>query len=162
MYSANLNGFAPTVKPEKFLNYSLGIEQQLPANVVLGITYSGSYGYDLLYGSPGRGADRGKHQTTITCTLSPPGTRPTSEWGTLNYGRNGLSSDYNAMIVTVKQHYKGLFYQANYNWSKALQYAPTFTDTNTGDGYSFWKGIYDPKSYYGPSSFDRTNTFSWA
>jgi hypothetical protein len=157
VYSANLNGFAPTVKPEKFLNYSLGIEQQLPANVVLGITYSGSYGYDLLYGSQAAG---GGGNDDYNLLPGSPGTRPTSEWGTLNYGRNGLSSDYNAMIVTVKQHYKGLFYQANYNWSKALQYAPTFTDTNTGDGYSFWKGIYDPKSYYGPSSFDRTNTFS--
>jgi len=157
VYSANLNGFVPDLKPEKFLNYSLGIEQQFPANVVFGLTYSGSYGYDLLYGSQSAGG--GGNDDYNLLPNSPTG-RPTSEWGTINYGRNGLNSNYNAMIVTVKQHYKGLSYQANYNWSKALQYAPTFTDLNTGDGYSIWKGIYDPRSYYGPTSFDRTNTFS--
>ena len=156
LYSANLNGFVPKLKPEKFLNYSLGIEQELTSNLVLGITYSGSYGYDLLYGSQSAGGG-GNDDYNL---LPNSATRPSGEWGTINYGRTGLSSNYNAMIVTLRQHYKGLSYQANYNWSKALQYAPTFTDLSTGDSYAVWKGIYDPKSYYGPTSFDRTNTFS--
>jgi hypothetical protein len=158
VYSANLNGFVPNIKPEKFLNYSLGIEQQLPANVVLGITYSGSHGYDLIYGSSASG---GGGNDDYNLTPNSPDARPTSEWGTLNYGRNGLTSNYNALIVTLKQNYKHLTYQANYNFSRALQYAPSFTDGSTGDSYSVWKGIYDPKSYYGPTAFDRTNTFSF-
>ena len=157
VYSANLNGLIPTLKPEKFLNYSLGVEQQLPANVVLGITYAGSHGYDLVYGSVASG---GGGNDDYNLLPNSPKARPTSEWGTLNYGRNGLSSSYNALIVTLKQNYKQLTYQANYNFSRALQYAPTFSDNNTGDFYSIWKGIYDPKSYYGPTAFDRTNTFS--
>jgi hypothetical protein len=157
VYSANLNGFVPTIKPEKFLNYSLGIEQQLPANLVFGIIYSGSYGFDLVYGSNASG---GGGNNDYNLTPNSPAARPTAEWGTLNYGRNGLTSNYNAMIVTLKQNYKGLTYQANYNFSKALQDAPSFDDISTGDTYSVWKGIYDPKSYYGPTSFDRTNTFS--
>jgi hypothetical protein len=157
VYSANLNGLVPKLKPEKFFNYSLGVEQQLPANVVLGITYSGSRGYDLVYGSVAAG---GGGNDDYNLAPNSPTARPTSEWGTLNYGRNGLTSNYNAMIVTLKQDYKHLTYQVNYNFSKALQDAPAFTDTNTGDGYSVWKGIYDAKSYYGPTAFDRTNTFS--
>jgi hypothetical protein len=153
VFSANLNGFIPTLKPEKFLHYSLGVEQQLPYNAVLGITYAGSYGYDLVYGSDGAGGPNSDYNLIP----NSPTARPTSEWGQLNYGSNGLNSNYNAMIVTLKQNYKTLSYQANYNWSKALQDAP---QTNNSSSYSFWPGIYVPKTYYGPSSLDQTNTFS--
>jgi hypothetical protein len=162
VYAANLNGFVPNLKPEKFLNYSFGIEQQLPANLVFGISYSGSRGYDLVYGSNSAG---GGGNNDYNLTPNSPKARPLvngkAEWGQLNYGRNGLTSNYNAMIVTLRQTYKGLTYQANYNWSRALQYAPSFEDLSTGDNYTVWKGIYDPKSYYGPTSFDRSDTFSF-
>ncbi len=156
VFSANLNGFVPELKPEKIINFSAGLEQQFGANLVLGINYAGSHGMDLVYGSAsGSGAN-----ADYNLKVGSPKARPTSEWGVLNYGRNGLSSNYNALIVTLRQNYKGLSYQANYNWSRALQYAPT---TNTQSAtYTIWKGIYDPKSYYGPSSFDVPNSFSFA
>lgn len=156
VFSANLNGYVPELKPEKILNFSAGVEQQFGGNLVLGVSYAGSHGMDLVYGSAsGSGAN-------ADYNLKPGSTihRPTTEWGALNYGRNGLSSNYNALIVTLRQNYKGLSYQANYNWSRALQYAPT-TNTQTTT-YTIWKGIYDPKSYYGPSSFDVPNSFSFA
>ena len=160
LFSANLNGFVPTLKPEKYLNYSLGVEQQLPHNTVLGVTYSGSHGFDLVYGSSaGQGSN-------ADYNLKPgsPTARPTFEWGQLNYGRNGLSSTWNALIVTAKQSYKALTIQANYNWEKALQDAPTTSDSNstgTGATYNIWKGIYDPKPFHGVSSFDVRNSFSF-
>jgi hypothetical protein len=161
VFSANLNGFAPTTKPEKFLNYSLGLEQLFAHNIVFGLSYAGSYGYDLIYGSQGAGDGSNEDYNLVP---NSPKARPSSEWGQLNYGRNGLSSNWNAMIVTVRQHWKNLTYQANYNWEKALQWAPTTSDSNstgTGATYSIWKGIYDPKSYYGPSAFDVTDSFSF-
>lgn len=161
VYSANLNGFVPTLKPEKLLSYSFGIEEQFAANLVFGISYAGSHGYDLVYGSNSAQVASGGGNADYNLQPNSPTARPTSEWGQINYGRNGLSSNYNALIVTVRQNYKNLSYQANYNWSRALQYAPASTDLNTNDTYYVWKGIYDPKSYYGPSTFDRTNTFSF-
>jgi hypothetical protein len=66
------------------------------------------------------------------------------------------------MVVTLKQHYKTLSYQANYNWSRALQYAPTVSDPAQTATFSIWNSIDDPKSFYGPSSFDVPNSFSFA
>jgi hypothetical protein len=161
LFSANLNGFVPTLKPEKYLNYSFGIEQQFLRNTVLGITYSGSHGFDLVYGSSASGQGG-----NADYNLEPgsPTARPTFEWGQLNYGRNGLSSTWNALIVTAKQSYKSFSFQANYNWEKALQDAPTTSDSNstgTGATYNLWKGIYDPRSFHGVSSFDVRNAFSF-
>ncbi|MGA9671487.1 MAG: carboxypeptidase regulatory-like domain-containing protein [Terracidiphilus sp.] len=158
VYSANLNGFAPNIKPEKFLNWSLGVEQQLPARVVAGVTYSGGHGYDLVAGSQ---SANGGGNVDFNLTPGSPKTRPDAEWGQLNYGRNALSSNYNALILTLRQHYKTLTYQANYNWARALQWAPAYDDTNTGGGIYVWPGAYDPKVYYGPSVFDVTNSFSF-
>lgn len=159
VFSANLNGFAPKVKPEKIINFSLGVEQQFKSNLVLGITYAGSYGYDLIYGAA---AANGGGNADYNLAVNSPTARPTSEWGSINYGRNGLSSNYNALIVVVRQNYKSLSYQANYNWSHALQYAPTVSVPSQSATYYVWKGIYDPKSYYGPASFDVPNSFSFA
>jgi hypothetical protein len=156
VYSANLNGFAPDIKPEKYLNWSLGVEQQLIANIVAGVAYSGGHGYDLVTGAS---AANGGGNVDFNLTPGSPTLRPTTEWGQLNYGRNVLSSNYNALILTLRQHYKGLSYQANYNWSRALQWAPTFIDSTSGNKY-VWPGAYDPKVYYGPSEFDVTNSFS--
>lgn len=157
VFSANLNGFVPTLKPEKFLNYSLGVERQLPFNMVAGVMYTGSHGYDLLYGAA---SSYGGGNADYNLQPGSPTARPTSEWGTLNYGRNGLVSNYNALILTLKQNYKSWSYQADYNWSRALQDAPATQDVGQGSTYRVWPGIYIPKTYYGPSEFDETGSFS--
>jgi hypothetical protein len=160
IYQVNLNGFSPTVKPEKFLLFSLGIEQQLPANLVFGLTYSGSHGYDLIVGAVGQGPN-GVNNADFNLKTGVVGSnRAAPEWGQLRYSVNGgTSSNFSAMIVTLKQHYKGLSYQANYNWERALQWAPTFSDSEYGQ-VAFWPAVYDAKVYYGPSSIDITNSFS--
>jgi len=161
VYSANLNGFAPNIKPEKYLNWSLGVEQQFFANIVAGVTYSGGHGYDLVAGSAasnGGGNVDFNLEPGLRNSSNDP-IRPDTEWGVLNYGFNALTSNYSALILTLKQNYKGLSYQANYNWKRALQWAPAYDDTAAGDRY-FWPGAYAAKTYYGPSAFDVANSFS--
>jgi len=161
VFSANLNGFVPNLKPEKVLNYSVGIERQFPDNIVFGISYVGSYGFNLVYGSTGGNTGGNSDYNLQTAPPNTTPVRPTTNWGSIDYGRNGLSSHFNEMVVTLKQNYKNLTYQANYNWSRALQYAPTVDDPAQGN-YSIWNSINDPKSFYGPSAFDVTNSFSLA
>ncbi|MGA2675251.1 MAG: carboxypeptidase regulatory-like domain-containing protein [Terracidiphilus sp.] len=158
VYSANLNGFAPNIKSEKYLNWSLGVEEQFFANIVAGITYSGSHGYDLVAGSQ---AANGGGNVDYNLKAGSPTARPDAEWGTLNYGANVLTSNYNALILTLRQQYKGLSYQANYNWARALQWSPAYQDFNTGGGIYVWPAAYAPKVYYGPSIFDVANSFSF-
>ncbi|MGA2633690.1 MAG: TonB-dependent receptor [Terracidiphilus sp.] len=159
IYSVNLNGFEPNVKPEKFLLYSAGVEYELPARVVVGASYSGSHGYDLVVGGVGQGPNG---VSNADWNLMPGlTTRPASEWGQLLYTTNdGTTSNFNALIFTLKQHYKGLSYQANYNFESAKQWAPTYDDTSGGNK-AFWPGAYAAHTYYGPTSTDIENSFSF-
>jgi hypothetical protein len=159
IYSVNLNGFEPNVKPEKFILYSAGVEQELPAHVVVGASYSGSHGYDLVVGSVGQGPN-GVNNSDWNLM---PGltTRPATEWGQLLYTTNdGTTSNFNALIFTLKQHYKGLSYQANYNFESSKEWAPTYNDTSGGNK-AFWPAAYQAHTYYGPTSTDIANSFSF-
>ena len=157
VYSANLNGFVPKLKPEKIVNFSLGIDRQFAKNMVFGISYVGSYGYDLLFGSAASGGGGNvDYNLCPNCTA-----RPTDHWGQINYGRNGLRSNFNQMVVTLKQNAGDFSYQANYNWSRALQTAPIFSTDSSGSKY-YWNNPEDPKQYSGPSPYDVPNSFSLA
>jgi hypothetical protein len=159
IYQVNLNGFQPNIKPEKFLLYSFGVEQELPGHIVVGASYSGSHGYDLVVGAVGQGPNGvGNSDYNLQPGLT---TRPATEWGQLRYSVNaGTTSNFNALILTLKQHYKGLSYQANYNYERAMQWAPTYNNTAAGN-IAFWPAIYQAKTYYGPSSIDIANSFSF-
>jgi hypothetical protein len=157
VYSANLNGFVPALKPEKVVNYSLGIDRQFAKNIVFGISYVGSHGFDLLYGSAASGGGG-----NVDYNLCPDCTaRPTDHWGQINYGRNGLRSNFNQMVVTLKQNAGNFSYQANYNWSSAVQTAPIFSTDSSGSKY-YWNNPEDPNQYTGPSPYDVPNSFSFA
>jgi hypothetical protein len=159
IYSVTLNGFQPNVKPEKFLLYSLGVEKELAGHVVAGVSYSGSHGYDLVAGAVAQGPNGVGNSDW---NLAPGMTgRPSAEWGQLRYTVNaGTTSNFNALILTLRQHYRGLSYQANYNWERALQWAPTYNDSEYGQ-IAFWPAIYLAKTYYGPSNIDIAHSFSF-
>ncbi len=168
VYPSNLNGYPANLKPEKILNYSFGLEQQFPDNLVFGISYVGSHGYDLIAGASGAGAGGGTGSDAggnndwnlvLGSKNRPLNSAGIAEWGQLNIGRNILSSSYNAMVVTARQTYKGLSYQANYNWSQALQDSPVAYDNGTA--VYLWQTPSNPKQLHGPSTFDVTNSFSF-
>ncbi|MFP5232994.1 MAG: carboxypeptidase regulatory-like domain-containing protein [Acidobacteriota bacterium] len=163
VYSVNLNAFSPTIKPEKFLLYSLGVEKQLPYNMVAGISWTGSHGYDIIMGSAATGANSVSNSDwnltpSTTGTLSK--VRPSSEWADIQLAINtNNTSNFNAMVLTLTQRYKGLSYQANYNLERSLQWSPTFTDSTAGS-IAFWPGIYQSHTYYGPTDLDVAQSFS--
>jgi hypothetical protein len=164
IYSVTLNGFQPHVKPEKFLLFSLGVEKEFSGHLVAGVSYSGSHGYDLVAGAVAQGPN-GVGNSDWNLVPSTNGTltkvRPSAEWGQLRYTVNpGTTSNFNALILTLKQHYKGLSYQANYNWERSLQWAPTYNDSEAGN-IAFWPAIYQAHTYYGPSGIDIADSFSF-
>ena len=157
VYGANLNGFVPNLKPEKVINYSLGLDRQFAKNIVFGISYVGSHGYDLLFGSAASGGGGNVDYNMCTnCTG-----RPTDHWGQINYGRNALRSNFNQMVVTLKQNAGNFSYQANYNWSRALSTAPVFSTDSGGSKY-YINNAENPNQYYGPTPNDVPNSFSFA
>ena len=139
---ASINGIDPNLVPQKTGIWNIAVERQLPAQVVFGVTYSGSYSWDL-FGGPNYNLEPFQQQLTG----STPGLTP--EWGSIQYLRNFFTSNYNALIISAQQNLGRLHWQASYTWSHAL-----------GDQfYPNSKNLIDLT--YGNQSFDVRNRFSF-
>lgn len=155
VYPSGINGYDRNLKPQKILEYSLGMEIQGPAQMVYSISYVGSHGYDIYFGGdwnqlPG---DLLIHNNVQE--------RRTPEWGQIEFNTNGLESNYNGVVFSTRQNWKNLFWQASYTWSHALQNAPNAGQANAQTTQLFTEA-YAPKSYYGTAAYDRTNVFTLA
>ena len=137
---AGLGGSDFNLRPQKTGIWNLGIEHELPARLVAGVTYSGSYSWDL-FSSPDYNALAGDSIINNGQVL-----HRTGEWTSIGYLRNGLDSNYNAMIATVRQSVGKLTWQASYTWSHALEH-----NFYNGDTASY---------YYGQTGFDIRHVFS--
>ncbi len=153
VYPSGINGYDRNLKVQKILKYSFGSELQGPANMVYSVSYLGSYAYDLYYG--------GDWNLLPGDLLIHNGVqeRRTAEWGQINYNTNGLTSNYNGVVFSLRQNYKSLFWQTSYTWSHALQEAPNAGQANTTTTQLFTE-VSTPKQYYGNAAYDRTNVFS--
>jgi hypothetical protein len=75
-------------------------------------------------------------------------------FGTISGNRTNGTSNYHSLQAVITQRTKsGLFFSANYTWSKFLD------DQDTGGwnliaGNEVYQNAYDPASNYGPSNFD--------
>jgi hypothetical protein len=129
-----LSGVDSKLKPQKTSLYSLQVESELPHNIVVGIGYSGSYSWGQ-YASGDYNSFPGDliANDGIEKRLSP-------EWGSVSMNTNLLSGNYNALLITARQNYQRLHWQASFNWAKTLTYGGIIND------------IYDPSHYYGPAT----------
>jgi outer membrane receptor protein involved in Fe transport len=142
LYPANLNGADSHLGPKRNALFTLGFERELGRGMVAGATYSGSRSWDLWYSAD--------FNTFPGDLIVNKGTeeRLTSEWGSINYLRNGLSANYNALILVLRRQTGRLNWQASYTWSRNLDY----------------EGImdaYNPKANYGPSSMNAPQRLSF-
>ncbi|NYF87986.1 outer membrane receptor protein involved in Fe transport [Edaphobacter lichenicola] len=136
-----LNGTDPNVKPQKAVLYNIGIEQQMPAKLVFGLLYSGSYGYDQIV------------QTDVNTypglTADPANQRYNTDFAQIKFFRNAGISNYNALIATARQTIGKLTYQASYTWGKSL-----------GDPNVSFTDQYNIHSQYSNLNGDIRNRFS--
>ncbi|MGA2349535.1 MAG: TonB-dependent receptor [Terracidiphilus sp.] len=110
-YQSNMYGVDPNLKPQSTITWNFGLEQELPNNLVVGATYSGSYSYNQYLQS--------------NSYNNPPasieaGASPWPAVGTIQLIRNVISSNYNALILTATQRISNLNWQGNFLWSHAL------------------------------------------
>jgi hypothetical protein len=113
LYPASLSGVNENLKPQKTANYSLQAQRELPANVVVGLGYSGSYSWNQIY-TPG------DLNTFAGDLLDGVQNRLTSEWGSISYMMQGMASHYNALVATARQRRGPLSWQASYTWSRTI------------------------------------------
>ena len=133
---------------------NFGFQYELAQNWVLETNYVGTWGRKLvgignLNTYPGR---------TALGTSGPNALRPNPNVGNINLRTNGFNSNYNAAQVTLSKRFsKGLQFNTNYTYSKALD---EISDTFTPRGQSL--NPVDSMNVgldYGPADFNVKHRF---
>ena len=113
-------GMDPNLKPQSAYIYNLGAERELPRNMVVGLLYAGSHGTNQLVES---------NLNTYAGEQLPTSTGPmNADFGKIKFIRNAGTSDYNALIATLRQTVGKLTYQASYTLGLSKS-DPTANDT---------------------------------
>ena len=138
-------------------NFYLGVERQIPGNMLLRVNYQGSLGRHLpmlenLNREDGIGANS---------SLTP--VRPNQLYTAFNYRSNSVSSSYNALVVEAqKRMSNGLQFQTSYTKSKMLDVnSELFAGCSTIGGSSapaYYTSNARPSLEYGRSSFDHRDS----
>jgi len=158
----NYPGEVPTT-----YNFNLGIQRKLPWNMIADIAYVGSVQNHLprrvnINAVPYGATFAPQNQDpTLTPSATPGATalaadflRPYRGFGNINYRLFDANANYHGLQTQVDRRFSnGLFLNANYTWSKAL-------DTQDGNGdFSRIDGN-DKLANYAPAGFDRRHIFN--
>jgi hypothetical protein len=167
----NVDSLARDLKAPLAVNYVIGVEHQLPGNLVAGANYTGSKSYNGLTGTdvnrvPGDVSFSGSTPSPScpTCAVVETLTRPNPNFGAITYVNNANEASYNAMILFLrgKAGHRGSF-QGSYTLSHAKDYpeASTRFDQDSAAGWN----IPDQNayfSYYGDADWDVRQRFSFS
>jgi len=113
----DLYGVDPNLKAPRSFIYNFGVEQALPAHLVVSALYSGDYANNQLILTDANtyaGLFSGLADSTQA------GARYQPDFGKIKFFRNGGIANYNGLILTAQQTAKNLTYQASFVLGKAL------------------------------------------
>ena len=149
-------GLARNMTAPVAVNYVIGVEHQLPWQLVAGGSYSGSKSYNGLAGT-----DYNRFNSDLVQN-NGKFVRPNPNFGTINYVSNIMNGSYNAMILTLRRTLgQRATFQTSYTLSKAM------SDINAGTRFDHDGGfnVPDPAlyhSYYSAANWDVRNRFSFS
>ncbi len=141
----------PTMLNPSYMDYNLGIQQQLKPGTVMEIAYVSSLGRHLL-------GERDLNQPTLTNRAANPNDYVTAVVPYLGYSWfasriPAYSSNYHSLQVSLQHHtHYGLTLGVAYTWSKTLTNQSNDRGTETYD-------TYNPSIDYGPSTLNQPHTF---
>lgn len=119
----------PDLTTPRTLNYMAGLERKLPADVVAGVNYSGSYTWNALLGT-----DLNRQAGDL---LDGSLDRLNPSFGAMSAVWNGNVIHYNALIATARKELSsGLMLQASYTLSKTTDYVQAGTRQNSDGPYA--------------------------
>jgi hypothetical protein len=168
---AFMSGVARNLKSSTTMNWSLGVEHQILANLTASLGYSGSHSYNLNYGGQSPGVDdigvdvnRIDGDTIAHPIFNSNGTwyeghqtRPNTSFGWINYAFNGARANYAALTAGVKGRFaKYGFVNASYTRAAAKD------DWETQESGYQRDGSWNTNRQYGPSNLDVANRVSAA
>jgi hypothetical protein len=154
---SQISAVDPKLAPQKTAQYSLQVEDELTHNLIAGVGYSGSFSWNQ-YTS-------GDYNTFPGDLIANHGTedRLSSEWGGIYQSTGALSGNYNALILTARQNYHRLSWQASYTWAKTLAFGgSTVNGSSSGSPSSVGivDNIYDPQHDRGPAIASVPHSFN--
>jgi hypothetical protein len=161
LFPANLRGFSKEGKVPTTYNWNIGVQHELPFDILLDAAYAGSVSRHLLnqfnVNRPGFGsAFRADTQDPTNANPRFDGTtnlpvnfyRPYQGYGDINITQFGAQSNYNALQLAANRRLaKGLQLGVAYTWSKAL-------GTASGNGDQIHP-LNARMGSYAPLTFDR-------
>jgi hypothetical protein len=153
---AAISAIDPNLKISYSMNYSAGVQRELPKGFFVEATYVGNQGRHLI-----RQPDLNAIPFDALVANQPPG--PNANLNTLrkykgytniNYRLSDATSTYNGLQLYVVKRKGDLELTGAYTWSRNL------TDTSgNGDGLDVGEDPFNRHYNYGPASFDRRQIF---
>ena len=144
-------------KQTSTLNTSLGFQQEIGFGAVLDVAYVGTFGRHLSGQQNINEVPYGAHFVTANQVGGKPLPdnfyRTYPGYGSINYQRGFLTSNYNALQVQVtRRFHNGLEFGLAYTWAKSMDYA---------DSYDGSVPLYDSlRTVYGPGGDDHRHNLA--
>ena len=141
----------PTMPNPSYMDFNLGVQQQLLPGTVMEVAYVGSLGRHLL-------GERDINQPTLASREVAPDAYVTAAVPNLGYSWfaariPNTTSNYHSLQVSLQHHTNyGLTLGVAYTWSKTLTNQSNDRGTETYD-------TYNPDIDYGPSALNQPQTF---
>ena len=146
----DINAKVPTT-----YGYNIGIQQALPYNIALDVTYIGNVSRHQVYVQQLEQLPLGYTTSTNALATVNNVTQalfPYKGYNSLQYARFGASSNYNGLQVHVTRRFSNrLTINTDYTYSKAINLDDVDSDTNQFADYS---QLY---RFYAPAGYDRRN-----
>jgi hypothetical protein len=153
-----INAIDPNLQVSSSMNYSLGIQRQLPQGFFVEATYVGNLGRHLIrqpdINMPTFAALAANAALPSAQRLSTNALRPYKGFSQIRMRLSDANSNYNGMQLYAAKRKGDLNLTVSYTWSKTL------TDTSgNGDNVDTGDDPFNRHNSYGPASFDRRHVF---
>ena len=153
-----INSINPNLDISYSMNYSLGVQRELPRGFFAEVNYVGNQGRHLI-----RQPDLNAAPFTALAAnaalptaqqVSVNALRPYKGFTAISFRLSDANSNYNGLQLYVAKRKGALELTGSYTWSKVL------TDTSgNGDGLDVGEDPFNRHYNYGPASFDRRHIF---
>jgi hypothetical protein len=136
-------------------SYHLGIQRELPGQVVMDIAYVGNKGTHLQILADYNQAFNCTAALAVNCPSSTlAARRPVPTFGDIEIAWGGGSSNYNSLQFKVEKRYSnGLYLLNSFTWGRTFDLSGGHLETSNGDNSRV--NYYNPSSDYGRSNYDQ-------
>ena len=155
---ADINAIDPNLDVSYSMNYSLGVQRELPHGFFAEVTYVGNQGRHLIRQPDLNAPSFAALTANLTANGGPNfntnALRPYKGYNRILYRLSDANSNYNGLQLYAAKRKGNLELTAAYTWSKTL------TDTSgNGDGLDIGEDPFNRHANYGPATFDRRHIF---